>query len=286
MNGPERITSTRNARVKALVRLRERRTRDREGAFPVEGAREVARALEGGAELREAYLCPELFRAEGAEVAARLERRGVPTTHLSPEAFGKASLRGGPDGVLAVASTWRLDPETLELPPRPLLLVVDGLEKPGNLGALLRTADAAEVDAVFATGAGTDLFNPNVVRASVGSLFARPVLTLGAGELLRWLERRGVAVVATSPHATRVFWDAPLAGPEVPTGVAIVLGPEHEGLEARWLDAAALRVRVPMGGLADSLNVATTGALLLYEALRQRRAAGAPAAAAVPGASR
>ena len=158
--------------------------------------------------------------------------------------------------------------------------MVDGLEKPGNLGALLRTADAVGVDAVFATGSGTDLFNPNVVRASMGSLFARPVLALDTDELLAWLTRRGVRVVATSPHAARVFWDAPLVGASddaadgaADRGTAIVLGPEHEGLEPRWLDAAALRVRVPMAGLADSLNVATTGALLLYEVLRQRRAA-------------
>lgn len=272
---PSRIASPRNDRVKALVRLRERRHRDREGRFLVEGVRECGRALDGGVELLEVYLCPELLRPDGEALAARLRAGGAPEpVELSEAAFRKASGRQAPDGVLAVAPTWTLAPADLALPPDPLLLVVDGLEKPGNLGALLRTADAVGVAAVFVTGGGTDLFNPGVVRASMGSLFARPVVAADADTLLMWLQRRGVALVATSPAAATVYWDAPLHG--LPGGVAVALGAEHEGLEPRWLDAAALRVAVPMAtrgaGLADSLNVATTGALLLYESLRQRRA--------------
>ena len=142
----------------------------------------------------------------------------------------------------------------------------DGLEKPGNLGALLRTADGAGLDAVFLTGEGTDLTNPNVIRASMGSVFSRPVRTAGAPALLEWLTARGFKLVAATPGADTSFWDADYQG-----ATAILLGTEHEGLSPAWLEAASTRVAIPMRGLADSLNVATAGALLVYEALRQRR---------------
>lgn len=261
-----RIASPQNDRVKELVRLRARRHRERTGSFPVEGAREATRALDAGVTLQEAFLCPDLFNAQATAVAKRLEGGGVPIVELGEDAFRKASLRESPDGVLVVAEAWTVDLATLELPGEPLVLVVDGLEKPGNVGALLRTADAAGVTAVFLSGAGTDLYNPNVIRASMGSVFARPVVPAEAEDLAAFFHARNIRVVAAAPHASRVYWEADLSGP-----TAIVVGSEHRGLESDWLDRAELRVRIPMGGLADSLNVATAGALLLYEALRQRR---------------
>jgi TrmH family RNA methyltransferase len=260
-----RITSPQNERVKDLVRLRDRRHRDRSGTFPVEGARETARALDAGVELREAYVCPGLLQRDARAVVGRLEDAGLPIVELAEPAFRKASYREAPDGILVVASAWSHRLEDLELADEPLLLVIDGLEKPGNVGALLRTADAAGATAVFLTGAGTDVFNPNVIRASMGSVFARPVVPAAVPDLAAWLAARSIRVLATSPGAERAFWDADLRGP-----TAIVVGSEHRGLEADWLSAADLRVRIPMRGMADSLNVATAGALLLYEALRQR----------------
>lgn len=262
-----RITSPQNDRVKDLVRLRDRRHRDRTGTFPIEGTRETERALEAGVEIRVAYVCPELFHTEARTVAARLEGAGVPVVELAEPAFRKSSYRDAPDGILAVASAWSIRLHDLELPADPLLLVIDGLEKPGNVGALLRTADAAAATAVFLTGAGTDVFNPNVIRASMGSVFARPVVPAETRDLAAYFAERVVRVVATSPDADRAFWDADLRGP-----TAVVVGSEHRGLEADWLGTADLRVRIPMGGMADSLNVSTAGALLLYEALRQRLA--------------
>ena len=261
-----RVTSPTNDRVKELVRLRSRRHRDRSGLFLIEGARETERALQAGVELREAYLCPELFSPQAVEAAERLADRGIPRVELSEPPFRKASLRDGPDGILSVARTWRPRPDALTLGRTPLLLVIDGLEKPGNVGALLRTADAAGVTAVFVTGEGTDVFNPNVIRASMGSVFSRPVIPVATDALTRYLAARKVAVVATSPGAERLYWEVDLTGP-----TAVVVGSEHAGLEADWLDAAERRVRIPMHGLADSLNAATAGALLLYESLRQRR---------------
>lgn len=263
----ERIDSPRNPRVKALVRLRERRERERTGTMAIEGARELLRALEAGVEVRETYLCPELLRGEGRALPGRLARAGVPVVELAAAAFERASARQGPDGVLAVASrpAWRL--ELAALPPRPLVLVLEGFEKPGNVGAALRTAEAAGADAVVVTGEGTDLANPHVVRASMGSVFAPPVAALGEAELRNALRARGIATVAAVPTASRDYWDAELTG-----AVAILIGAEHAGLSAPWSEAADAHVRVPMSGLADSLNAATTAALLLYEAKRQRRA--------------
>ncbi len=264
-----RIDSAQNDRIKRLVRLRSRRERDSNGLFLIEGARETGRALEAGVAVRELYLCPERFSDEAWLLHDGLEHSEATTRFLvAPEAFDKASLREHPDGVLAVAESWRSDPAAVELPSAALVLVLDGLEKPGNLGALLRTADAAAVDAVFVTGAGTDIFNPNVVRASMGSLFGRPVLTTDPETTRSQLARSGLQLIAATPTAETAYWDVSYLA-----ATAIVVGSEHDGLAPAWFEQAAAHVVIPMAGLADSLNAATAGALLLYEARRQRRIA-------------
>jgi RNA methyltransferase, TrmH family len=261
-----RITSPTNPRVKELVRLRERRAREAAGVAPVEGAREVLRAVSGGWRVRLIATCAELSSPEARAAAPTLDALGAERIELSRAAFEKVSLRQHPDGVLALVEPPTRGLEELAWGPDALYLVADGLEKPGNLGALLRSADAADVDAVFVTGAGTDLLNPQVVRASMGSVFARPVVAVEGDELRAAFRRHRVRVVTTSPHAAIDLWDADLE-----RAVAIVLGTEHEGLSEGWTRFADVQVRVPMAGLADSLNVATTGALLLFEARRQRR---------------
>ncbi|MEX2536880.1 MAG: RNA methyltransferase [Trueperaceae bacterium] len=262
------IDSSKNPLIKEIVRLRERRERDRSGKFVIEGVREVERALAAGVPLDEVLLASDLAKPEAFAIVSRAEREGIRVTELTTQAFDRASIREHPDGVMALAPTWRSDLFMLELPPTALLLVVEGLEKPGNLGALLRTADAVDAYAVFVTGAGTDPFNPNVIRSSMGSLFSRPLVIAGSDEIRAFLRGRGVRIVATSPGAPLPFWDAHLVGP-----VALVLGAEHQGLGQEWLDSADEQVHIPMSGMADSLNVATAGALVLYEALRQRRLA-------------
>lgn len=264
----KRIDSSKNPELRARAKLKERRGRVREGRFLVEGAREISRALEAGVKLEALYLCPPLLGADGRGVVAAAETRNVPLTELSEAAFGVLSYRENPDGVVAVAERQAKTLTDLALPADALVVVVEGLEKPGNLGALLRTADSVGAHALFATGGGTDLENPNVIRASMGSLFSRPVLEVGSAELLGWLQREGFSLVATTPHTDTLYWDAAYTG-----RTAVLLGAEHAGLSRAWLDAADIRVKIPMQGLADSLNVATAGALLLYEALRQRRQA-------------
>ncbi len=262
----KRIDSSRNPELRAQAKLKERRAREREGRFLIEGAREVQRALEAGVRLEALYHCPALLGATGHEVIQQAQTQGVPLTELSEQAFKVLSHRENPDGVVAVAQREAKNLADLSLPADALVVVVEGLEKPGNLGALLRTADSAGVQALFATGEGTDLENPNVIRASMGSLFSRPVLAVDGTELLTWLKTETFSLVATTPHTDMLYWDTTYTG-----RTAVLLGAEHEGLSAAWLDAANVRVKIPMSGMADSLNVATTGALLLYEALRQRR---------------
>ena len=257
--------------IKRLVRLRSRRERDAQGVWLVEGARELERAAQAGVRLLHLFTCTELLSEDAARVRPVLEgQEGIDTTELSRPAFEKVSGRENPDGLLALA-----------VPPSPALpapgeqttvLLLLGLEKPGNLGALLRSADGAGVDAVLVVedglegddGRGTDLGNPGVIRASQGSLFSLPVLSLPEDWALGWLRQHGFSLVACTPEATLPYWDAPLTG-----RVALCLGSEHGGLPQRWREQADVRVSIPMRGQADSLNVSVAGALMLYEALRQ-----------------
>lgn len=262
----KRISSSHNPEVRARAKLKERRGREREGHFLIEGAREVLRALEAGVGLEALYFCPDFLADAGHRVVRRAEAEDVPLTELAEAAFNVLSYRENPDGVVAVAERREKSLSTLSLPDDALVVVVEGLEKPGNLGALLRTADSVGAHALFVTGRGTDLENPNVIRSSMGSVFSRPVLAVEGDELLAWLKTEHFSLVAATPHTDTLYWDAAYTG-----RAAILLGAEDKGLAQGWLDAAEVRVRIPMQGLADSLNVATAGALLLYEALRQRR---------------
>ncbi|AWN24602.1 RNA methyltransferase [Deinococcus irradiatisoli] len=258
----EVIVSLHNAQLKRLVRLRDRRERLREGLYLIEGARELARAVAASVPIETVYSCPELHSPD----ARALPWAQLPVTELGRAAFEKVSGREGPDGVLGLARTL---PRTLPEPPaQATVVVLDGLEKPGNVGALLRTADGAGAHATVLVGDGLDLGNPNLIRASQGSVFTHPTAALTAPEALGWLRGHGFTLLACTPQATRTYWDAPLAGRS-----ALLLGTEHAGLSAFWREAADVEMSIPMRGAADSLNVATAGALVLYEALRQRTAA-------------
>jgi len=259
------IDSSKNPTVKALVRLKERRIRERERRYLIEGSREVTRAVQGGISLEQVYFAPELLQEEGQSLLELPDTTNIDATSLSKAAFEHISLRQKPNGILGVAKMKEQDLEGLELARNALVLVIDGLEKPGNVGALLRTADAANLAAVFLTGAGTDLYNPNVIRASMGSVFSRPVLNVATQELISYLTDRNFKLVAATPAAETLYWQEGLTGP-----TALILGTEHEGLGKDWLRAASSQVIIPMNGLADSLNVSVAGALLIYEALRQR----------------
>lgn len=261
----EIITSTANPRLKNLVRLRRRRDRDAAGVTVVDGVEETTLAVRAGAAVREAYWCPELDDGRASDLLGLLRERGAGVTQLSRAAFEKVAYREGPDGVIAVLDAPGLGLHEIPTRTPDFLLVAEHVEKPGNLGAILRTADAAGVDAVVAADPVTDWGNPNVVRGSKGAVFSVPVASATTAETLTWLKQRGVAILAATPHTDVFHTDVDLTGP-----VAIAVGAEKEGLSAELMDAADIRVRIPMGGHVDSLNVATSAAILMYEVVRQR----------------
>jgi TrmH family RNA methyltransferase len=266
MAEPLILSSLQNPRVKDAVRLRQRSHRDETGRMLVEGYRELRRARAGGHPLAELFYCPAFF--QGANNEALLEEcrgAGATLTECSSAVFEKLSYRDRPDGLLAVAPQVRRDLADVTLPDPALVVVAEAIEKPGNLGTILRTADAAGAHAVLVCDRCTDLNNPNVVRASVGTLFTLPVVEAATERVLPWLRERGVRILAATPHAETVYSDADLT-----QSAAIVLGTEQYGLTDRWMEAADIKVRIPMLGVADSLNVAAAATILLFEAVRQR----------------
>ena len=263
------IISPANPRIKQLIALRRRRSREQSGVTLVEGLAEIELALTAGVRPPALYYCRQLATAESLSLADRAAALGTEVIHLSRPVFEKVSYREGPDGWLAVVPAVETELAAVQLPPRPLVLICAGLEKPGNLGAILRTADAAGVAAVIAADPVTDWGNPNVVRASKGTVFSVPVASATTAEVLDWTEKHGLQIVAATPEATTLVTDTDLTG-----ATAITVGAEQTGLPPDWLDSASVRVRIPMFGKADSLNVSTSAAIIAYEAVRQRLQAG------------
>jgi len=267
----EVITSVANPRVKQLVELRKRRTRDATGHTVIDGYDEIRLALDAGVTIDALYFCPELVNDPARlGLADTIARRGTAVVRLGRAAFGKASYRESPDGWLAQVALPAGRLSELRLPPQPLVLVAESIEKPGNLGAMLRTAEAAGVDAVVAASAVTDWGNPNVVRASKGTVFALPIASAPTGQVIEWLRSTGCSIVVATPDAERLATDVDLTG-----AVAIVVGAEHAGVSDLWRAAAERSVRIPMSGRVNSLNVATSAAVMVFEAVRQRSADGA-----------
>ncbi len=272
MPNVERITSLQNPRVKNLVKLRERRARDKQGLFIAEGYRAISRAAEKGRFPSELYYCPDCFL--GKNETALIQNCAAKDTQLfelAKPAFEKVSYRDRPEGLLAVMPQWSHRLQDIALSDPPFLLVVEAIEKPGNLGTILRSADAAGVDAVICCDSVTDLFNPNVVRSSTGVLFSMPAVSVSTIEAIDWLQKLGIQTVATTPHTNTLHSETCLTGP-----LAIVMGSEQFGLSETWLEACNRKVRIPMAGQADSLNVAMATLVTLFEAVRQREVASRP----------
>jgi RNA methyltransferase, TrmH family len=265
MSAPQ-IASAANPRIRAAARLRDRQARDDTGLTIIDGGRELRRALDAGVTVEEAFVCESLVRTEDARAAVHaLETTRARIWTTSEAAFAKVAFGDRAEGVVAIVRVPATELAGLRLPDDPLVVVLEGVEKPGNLGAVLRSADGAGADALILADPRTDAFNPNAIRASAGTVFSVPMATGSTEEVRMWLRGHGVRVVTARVDAQTNPWDADLRGP-----LAIALGSEADGLSKTWSTDDATAVRLPMLGVADSLNVSVAAAVLLYEARRQR----------------
>lgn len=261
------ITSAKNPRIRDALALRDRRAREEAGLTLVDGVRELERALTGGARPVEVFVDLARLDAVGRAVIADARARGALVLPTSGPALDRLAYGDRAEGMVATVRIPDLTLATLRLPEDPLVVVLEGVEKPGNLGAVLRSADGAGADAVILADPRTDLFNPNAVRASLGAIFSMPLAAGSSEGVGAELDRCGITVVTARVDAVDLYTDVDLTGP-----IAIVLGSEAEGLTDRWPAPPAHPVRLPMLGVGDSLNVSIAAAILLYEARRQRGA--------------
>jgi len=262
----DEITSLQNQRVKEAAKLRERRERRKQGRTLIDGAREIERAIEAGVELLEVFICESLCQTVGCrKLVKQLESLPVRQSRVTPAVFKKLAYGERAEGIVAVAKTTERTLNDLTLPGNPLIAVLEGVEKPGNIGAVLRSADAAGVSALIVADGGTDLFNPNAIRASLGAIFSMPVCAAPAAAVRDWLVEHEIGIFAARVDADTHYTAVNLARP-----AAIVLGSEAEGLSATWRGPEITPIRLPMRGRVDSLNVSAAAAVLFYEALRQR----------------
>jgi len=260
------ISSVQNLRIKQVVKLRRRSHRDKQGLFIIEGCREIRLAVNNRQMPAWLFFCEDFFQHAGEhELIVQCRELGCEIFKCSTHVFRKISYRARPEGVLAVARQAKLTFDNIRLSRHPLVIIAESIEKPGNLGTILRSADAAGVDAVIVCDQCTDIYNPNVIRASIGTIFAIPVIETSSVDTLAWLREYKIKILAATPHAQKEYTSADLR-----QGVAIVVGAEHAGLSDFWMNKADLQVKIPMRGQADSLNVAATTTILLFEAVRQR----------------
>ena len=261
------LTSAQNPRIKHLLALQQKSSeRRREGLFVVEGRRELEHCLAAGYELDSLFVREEL-RVKSEEFC--LVENAVANSSLftlSSSLYEKVAYRGSTEGVIAIVKERRLTLNDLQLGDAPLIVVLERVEKPGNLGAVLRSADAAKADAVIVCDPLTDLFNPNLIRSSIGALFTVPTVATTSEECIAYLQQRGISILTAQLQDSRLYYDTDMRRP-----TAIVMGTESTGLTPQWRQAATAHIRIPMLGRLDSLNVSVSAAILLFEAVRQRQ---------------
>ncbi len=261
------ITSVQNPRIKVAARLRDRQGRNDQGRIVIDGLREIRLALAAGIDVIELYFFSGLCENEEHQrLLAEAEQQGAELIEVAPHVMEKLSFGHRVEGLVAVAQPPQKSLADLKLGADPFVVVVEAIEKPGNLGAILRTADAAGVSALIVADGRTDLFNPNAIRASLGAIFTVPVCAANGDEALAWLREQKCRLLATRVNGSAEYTQADFRG-----SVAIILGSEAHGLSERWQSADVSTLRLPMLGRVDSLNLSATAAVLFYEALRQRR---------------
>lgn len=273
----EQITSVQNPKIKELLALQEKsRLRREKGVFVVEGRRELEHCINAGYKLRTVFICPEIA---GVTDSVRMSVGIIPTDpfiislslaggsiiEVSRAVYDKVAYRGGTEGVIAEVYSKENSLESLELGENPLVIVLEGVEKPGNLGAVLRSADAAGVDAVLICDPLTDIYNPNLIRASIGAVFTQQVACCTNSDAIGFLKRKGIRIYTAQLQDSEWYYDT-----DMRCGTAIAIGTEATGLTDQWREAADAHIKIPMLGRLDSLNASVSAAILLYEAVRQR----------------
>ena len=261
------ITSAQNPKIKDFLALQEKsRLRREKGLFVVEGRRELLHCLEAGFSPRTIFVCEAILGAGEMEAVLGAAGEGCTVFSVSANVYDRMAYRSGTEGVTAIMQARNLRLEELRFRnEEPLIVVVEAVEKPGNLGAILRSADAAGADAVIVCDPLTDLYNPNLIRASIGAVFSVPVVAASSAETIEWLRSRGVTIYTAQLQDSSWYYDC-----DMKKATAIVMGTEATGLTGIWREAADRHIRIPMLGKLDSLNVSVSAAVLLFEAVRQR----------------
>ena len=262
--GENKISSLQNTKVKQLVALQQKSSeRRKQGVFVVEGIRELQHCLNAGYTINSIFFCPELTDT-GA--LSSLLSESIASYEVSPEVYEKIAYRGGTEGVIAIVQSKQLALKDLHLSKQPLLIVLESVEKPGNLGAILRSADAAGADAVIICDPLTDLYNPNLIRSSIGAIFSVPCIACSSDDCINFLKQNNINILTAQLQDSKLYYDT-----DMTCGTAIIMGTESTGLTDVWRKAADAHIRIPMLGQLDSLNVSVSAAILLFEAVRQRK---------------
>lgn len=256
------ITSTSNPKIKSLLSLEKPRERRKQQLFIVEGKKEIRMAIDAGYRIGNIFYCPDLTDLSGLGQDLTHNKLVVP---VSRDVFDKIAVRENSGGVIAVAEMKPHGLGQLKLRENPLILVLESVEKPGNLGAILRTADAAGVDAVVLCDPQTDIYNPNVIRSSIGCVFVQPLAVATSEETIAWLKKQHLSIWCTYLKASQPYHVI-----DYTKGCAIVMGTEATGISNQWIEAATGNVIIPMQGKIDSMNVSTATAVVIFEARRQR----------------
>ena len=257
----ETITSVQNPKVKQLLALQEKsRLRRETGLFVVEGIRELGHCMDAGFAIDTVFVCPDI-----AGDACLPDFSGCRKYEVSKDVYAKLAYREGTEGVIAEVKCRERSLSDLQLPASPLIVVLESVEKPGNLGAVLRSADAAGVDAVVVCDPLTDLFNPNLIRASLGGIFTVPCVACTSAEAIAFLKAHGIRILTAQLQDSEWYYDT-----DMKSGTAIVVGTEATGLTQVWREAADAHIKIPMLGALDSLNASVSAAILMFEAVRQR----------------
>lgn len=262
----KQISSVQNPLVKKYLQLSEKsRERKKWGLFVIEGQREIALALKGGIQIETFLYTPELISEQECEAFLK-QSKGAEWIEVSREVYQKLAYRSSTEGLLAIAKTKNHGLEDLHLKGKnPLILVAEAPEKPGNIGALLRTADAAHLDAVIIANPRTDLFNPNIIRSSVGCVFTNTVAMATTDEIIAFLKKEGIKIYCAALQASKTYSDCNFT-----EATALVVGTEADGLSDTWLENSNQNIIIPMSGEIDSMNVSVAAGILIFEAKRQR----------------